>query len=471
LVALQQSVKIRVDYPSIDPLDTFGRPVSAERVAALLATWAEIRVQSIETSTLDDFLPRTQERVDGELVQRPFSCTEQLVPAGGPGTSQFTRLVTIALDAPEAPFGELSFLGRADSVPAGHDAFILREPDPSGYGSPHTNLHRLVLDGAGLRLTGTGRVDGYLDGMIVLDEAEGVIRAAVSSNTAEPGPEPAGEGEDSGGASRVSRVVTLDAHSSRLRELGSSPPFGQGEWLAGGRFLGDAAYLSTAVEGAATLNVLDLEDPLQPALVHRVATKASTPLLLPLPDARMLGLGDALDETSGWHVALQWFDVGDPTAPRLVDEYVSSKPGRLTALDERAVSIDLGAGVVALARDDNRASRNVMDVFQLPASEGFAPLGLVMMDPAYIGREACLAYWGYPSDADALAERGVSLDYVEVLLGRCEALAGAGVRRSFVAGDVLVSLTARGIAVHGLDALAAPPQYEIELAGSAYPWN
>jgi hypothetical protein len=66
---------------------------------------------------------------------------------------------------------------------------------------------------------------------------------------------------------------------------------------------------------------------------------------------------------------------------------------------------------------------------------------------------------------------GVSLDYVELLLGRCEAMAGAGVRRSFVAGDRLVSLTALGIAVHGLNALAAPPQYEIELSGSAYPWN
>jgi hypothetical protein len=112
-----------------------------------------------------------------------------------------------------------------------------------------------------------------------------------------------------------------------------------------------------------------------------------------------------------------------------------------------------------------------MDVFQLPASEGFAHLGLVLMDRTYIGREACLAYWGYPSDTDALAEMGVSPDRVELLLGRCEAMAGAGVRRSFVAGDVLVSLTAHGIAVHGLDALAAPPQYEIELSGAAYPWN
>lgn len=457
LVTLQQPVKVRVDYPSIEPLDVFGRPRSRERVVALLEAWAAVREESIAASTLEDFLPFTYERRGDELVLLPFACASSLVPARGLGASSFTRLVALDLEAPEAALGAMDFLGDAENAFVGDGVAILREPDPGGYRAAQTNLHRLELGEAGGRITGTGRLDGHLDGIRLIDEAGGVIRAALTNGGIDP-------------AGSFSQVVLLDALSPRLRELGRSAPFAPDQSLTTARFLDGVAIVSGATPETAALHVLDLSERTSPVLSGNLATSAPPWLLLPLPGGRVLGIGEAFDEEVGFNVVLQWLDVGAPNAPRLLHEYQSPKPGRLAAVDPRALSIDLDAGLLALPRQHNQASASVMDVFRLPAGEsGFAHAGVVLLDSALASRDGCLSYWGYPTDPEGLEERGVTPEELEALLLRCEARAASGVWRSFVVGDVLVSLTLDGIVTHVLDGLAAPPLSQLYLPGTFYP--
>jgi len=62
----------------------------------------------------------------------------------------------------------------------------------------------------------------------------------------------------------------------------------------------------------------------------------------------------------------------------------------------------------------------------------------------------------------------VSPERLEQIFRYCEGDAASGVWRSFVVGDVLVSLTLNGIVTHALDGLAAAPLTELYLPGTFY---
>src|SRR5690606_33966090 len=130
------------------------------------------------------------------------------------------------------------------------------------------------------------------DGIELIDEAGGVIRAAARLGGLEP------EGA-------FARVVLLDALSPRLRELGRSAPFAPEANLRCAHYFDDVALVSASREWGTGLNLLDLSQHEAPLVAGHVATSAPSSFLLPLPGGRLLGIGEAYDEEVGFNVALQ----------------------------------------------------------------------------------------------------------------------------------------------------------------------
>src|SRR5690606_22323108 len=96
----------------------------------------------------------------------------------------------------------------------------------------HTALHLFTLAEGATRYAASGAVVGSVGDQFSLDEADGVLRVAVTVDNPTT--------RDS-----VNRVLTLRAAGSALRELGRTPDLAQGERIYSVRYVGDTAYVVT----------------------------------------------------------------------------------------------------------------------------------------------------------------------------------------------------------------------------------
>jgi alpha-tubulin suppressor-like RCC1 family protein len=123
---------------------------------------------------------------------------------------------------------------------------------------------------------------------------------------------------DSGSPTSALTTYRLpSAGSTGLQKLGSVP-FGQGESLFATRFEGTRLYAVT-YRRTDPLWILDFADASHPSIVGELRVPGWSTYIQPLGD-RLLTIG--IDDTAGNRVAVQLFDVGDPTKPGLLSKAV-----------------------------------------------------------------------------------------------------------------------------------------------------
>lgn len=222
---------------------------------------------------------------------------------------------------------------------------------PSGEGV-HTAVHLFTsTDRTGSRYVASGEVPGTLIGQFAMDEHEGRLRVA---STTQPGfgpvpidpmpvePMPvvpgtgAGDerstgdegstGEDTS-VSRPARspeptqsqVTVLERRGRNLAEVGSVGGLGKGETIHAVRFMGDVGYVVT-FRRTDPLYTIDLSDPRRPTVAGELKVLGYSAYLHPAGPGRLLGVGQDADRqgrVSGMQMSL--FDVSDPAAPRRLD--------------------------------------------------------------------------------------------------------------------------------------------------------
>jgi hypothetical protein len=265
-----QSSKAQLDYPSVSYVDIFGNPRSQDEIDVQVDLWALLATESIEDSTIENYLPSSFERVDGELVAQPLNCADFYLPQPGITRSGTTSVFSLDLDAVDAPLESVSILGYSDGIYVDAQSLILRQTDYGDYtqpiATPETNIHRFELDGTSASYAASGSVTGYVQGQFGLDQADGTIRVAVAQDLYRE----IGEGsyEYLGSASRVE---TLGEADGQLIELGRTLDFGLNESLTATRFVGDRGYVAAYAAAPTRLYVVDLSDPTAPAIAARPA--------------------------------------------------------------------------------------------------------------------------------------------------------------------------------------------------------
>ncbi len=297
----------------------------------------------------------------------PVPCDEVLHSSrpGGPAT---TLVTSFSATGALRPTAAAEIVGAGDNVLVTATALYVSTP-AIDTPRPVTGIHRFDLDD--LQLTGSGSVTGLLINQFALDEHDGHLRAAVTvagfvplggpmaiepdvgvvvedtagSAAREPAPDeptttttppvppepptttteapssttttteaptttttvtPAGVG--------LSEIVTLDLDGA-LDVVGRSPRFGhEGETLHGIRFAGDTAYAVTFLQ-TDPLYVIDLADPAAPRVLGEIEIPGFSAYLHPISPTQVIGFGPGEDG----EVVARLFDVGEPTAPRLLD--------------------------------------------------------------------------------------------------------------------------------------------------------
>lgn len=168
-----------------------------------------------------------------------------------------------------------------------------------------TDLHVFEVGEAAAYL-GSGRVEGHLLSQMAIDAADGVVRVA----TTRP---------DRQGSTSSSVVVLEERPGEGLVETGRVDGLGPGEQVRAVRFLSPDLAAVVTFRQVDPLYLVDTRDPSAPTLAGELKVPGYSAYLHPLPDGRLLGIGQDAD-TGGGTTGLQasLFDVSDPTSPQRV---------------------------------------------------------------------------------------------------------------------------------------------------------
>lgn len=181
---------------------------------------------------------------------------------------------------------------------------VAQEPE---YEPPTTRIYKVSLTD-GIAFTAYCEVEGYIDSQYSLDEYNGNLRVAATT-----------QNED---YEQTNNLYVLDGG---LNLIGSVTGFADDEHIEAVRYVGDTAYVIT-YRTTDPLFVIDLSEPTAPAILGEVKISGFSTMLVPLDENTILGLGistddyekyDDIEVQDGYKIAL--FDVSDPTDPQVLD--------------------------------------------------------------------------------------------------------------------------------------------------------
>lgn len=244
-------------------------------------------------------------------------------------------------------------------------------------GGASTEIHRVELGEGGMRVTGSGAVEGVVGrdperAPFRFSDHEGVLRL-VTVDTA-------------GGASRnrLSLLQPSPVRDGLLKVIAQLPnaqrpaPIGKpDEELYGTRFVGDRLYAVTFLSSD-PLYVIDLR-PEDPRILGELELPGFSEYLHPLDGGLLLGIGKDATPASFWGdgrfawlqgLQIALFDVADPAAPRVVKRLLLGERGSDSAVlrDHHAFSaLPLPGGGLRFAIPARVHGQ------RSPASSGFGP--------------------------------------------------------------------------------------------------
>ena len=280
--------------------------------------------QEIRALTLDDLIPRLYLRTpDGTLTPAGLdegACRDFARPAESHGRG-FTSIISFDLVSDSIAWDADHVLSNWPTVYASRDLLVLAEPqhdwwwfwDANAEIPDATNLHGFDLSRAGeTRYVGSGRVDGLLFDQFSLDEQDGFVRVATTSNLFGrwwlENPPPVSN-----------NVFVLAPSAGSFQVVGAARGIAPDERIFSARFQGDRGYLVT-FEQIDPLFTLDLSNPYAPRVVGELEIFGFSTYLHPIADDKLLSIGVGGDETgANWRTQVSLFDVGDFAHPALDD--------------------------------------------------------------------------------------------------------------------------------------------------------
>ena len=520
---VQNGFKIpQIGYPSIEYYDVFGAPFQQSEVDAQVDAWLQRTARSIRDTDLSDWLPRefeVQSSSSGRLVEVTPRCEDYYSPDAGLTESGVTSVLALDLANVTAPLAGATILGRAERVYSNEEALLITQTDYrysyEAGSSEQTIIHRFDIGGVETAYAASGAVAGRINDQFSLDERDGVIRVSTTEQanfgvaipipTAPPASTPGTSAgsmntEPSGGAvpdaadappavdlpeaeppatspappddrlvpprqpSSVSRVLTLRTDGDALVEIGRSDSFGEDERIFSTRFIGDKGYVVTFRQ-TDPLFVLDLSDPADPHVVGELIIPGFSNYLFPLDDGHLFAIGrDATPEGVVQGLALQIFDVTDPTRPELSHRYLYPDNGDSPAnVDHRAIAFHPDGGIVAFPHRSYTTGQSTLEVFRVSSADGFARLG-GMSTPAVDIDQCIVDYYGFVSAADRDAVRAqVDQDPAlsRELLGYCNGW--QQFRRGLFRENFVYGVSNTGVAAYDLNAMGAGAVGEVSL--------
>jgi hypothetical protein len=327
---------------------------------------------------------------------------------------------------------------------------------PGGGAGQETAIHQFRSDRTASRYVASGSVPGALLNQFAMDEHEGALRVAstTQSLTAMPVEGDGGIG-DGGGTSdsasgtapdsaapspapSISQVTVLRQQGRALVTVGKVGGLGRGEQIHSVRFIGDQGYVVT-FRRTDPLYTIDLADPAKPRVAGELKILGYSAYLHPAGPGRLLGVGqdaDADGRVKGLQLSL--FDVSDPAAPRRLDAVGMGEAWTDVEGDHHAFTLADGLALAPFQRwgqADATGQQSEFDtgVVAVRLSGTAALAAPKVLRPVADGPVVQPAYGPDPD---------------------MERIIGATPQRTFVRDGVVYTVTAAGVAAHDASSLA-----------------
>ncbi len=340
-----------------------------------------------------DWLPRTF-RKSGQVTASAVACDQFFLPRAGTTQPGITHVSPLDLAHLSATDDGTAILGVADTVYENATSMILAsnwaEYTPTGV-SQKTFLHHFALEGGPTpAYKASGSVNGAIYGQFALDEKDGFLRVVTTS------------GERWGAEGTANHLFVLKANGDALEQIGDAGVLARGETVYSARFVGNTAYIVTFRQ-TDPLFVIDLADPTHPRLLGELHIPGFSEYMQPLDATHLLTVGRDADPTTGWqqNVALQIFDVSNPTAPAVAHRFVFDQEGSTQgSSSHKAVSYFADRGLLALPfvaqiYDQNTGFVRVestLELLRVSVQSGFARVGAMSGKPLMSNAEQDPSY-------------------------------------------------------------------------------
>jgi hypothetical protein len=430
-------------------------PMDLEVIAERIREWRIEARAAIAETTIDDWMPARYERVGDVLTQLPPTCDNVFSTAPGLADQGMTQVAGFNLVDAASPVTQTAIFGYAWETYASHDAFVLVMEDWSAWYraylrgdrtySDATLLHRFgYTEDGDLSYEGSGYVPGRIHDQFSLDEHEGVLRAATTQTTWRIWRETDRfwEWEPPETANYVLTLRTTD--DQRLAIRGATEALAPGERVFSARFLGDTGYVVTFRQ-VDPLFAIDLSNPDEPTVLGELKIPGFSDYMHPLGENHLLTIGrDATEDGRVRGLALQIFDVTDPTEPSLTHRHLfTDRWGWSEAnYEHKAFTFFNHSNLLAFPYtswgDRWSDTRSSLEVFRVTPEDGFTEIASIdhtAMVHALCGQEPPRdqqwegdAWWSWYSCSQY----------------------GVNVRRGVFIDDYVYSLSYGGVRVHQL---------------------
>ena len=267
---------------------------------------------------------------DGDVIDEDvlFDCDRAAHPEEFSGLNMLS-VVTIDIGAGLSVTDSTGVLANGDTIYASADNLYVATQNwdtwqwsrsgaapEEGPSLVTTDIHKFDIgDPDRTTYLATGQVEGYLLNQFAMDEHEGLLRVASTS-------QPTWWGGD---FETESMITVLQQDDGNLAEIGFVDGLGKTEQIYSVRFLGDVAYVVTFRQ-TDPLYTVDLSDPTNPEVVGELKILGYSAYLHPLGDGLLLGVGqDATERGRVQGTQISVFDVSEPSEPRLIDSFTLSE--------------------------------------------------------------------------------------------------------------------------------------------------
>ncbi len=221
--------------------------------------------------------------------------------------------VVTAINVKDKKANTKAILGMTNTIYMSHDnLFIAAQKylyNGNGQGTTSTNIARIAVDGMDLSFIACGNVNGTIDGQFSLDERDGYLRVATTSNDPVKG-------------TTQNNLYILDGKMEPYSKVEGLAP---GERIYSVRYIGTMGYIVTFRQ-TDPLFAIDLSDPANPKVVGQLKIPGFSQYLHPLNSDTLIGLGVNTSLTQGGGIVqdglkLSLFDVSDPVNLSETDVY------------------------------------------------------------------------------------------------------------------------------------------------------
>ena len=277
----------------------------------------------IQETEIDDWIPHVQLLgADGKVTstERLLGCDEISRPRDPAGLSTMSVLSFDIGSGTPAPTSGAGLVASGSTVYASTDRLIVATnrwdqwrwtgPDLAAWdadSSSQTDLHSFdISDPDATTYLASGSVDGYLLSQWALDEQDGVIRVATTTD-------PRSSAEDS-----ESSLIMMREDGDTLTETGRVDGLGLTETVRAVRYLSPDVAAVVTFRQTDPLYLIDTSDPTRPQVAGELKIPGYSAYLHPIDEHTLLGVGQDADVDSGATEGLQVsrFDISDLANPR-----------------------------------------------------------------------------------------------------------------------------------------------------------